>query len=190
MKPGMLVGVIFSLLVVACGGGSGDAPGSGGVTNNEDISAAGPLADDTLARVDVRDEQLLYPYNGQSAFSDILKDCALIESAQDACSLDQLPFIGQSGLGFTRDDIMDRLLVTHDWMAERFETLLSQAPEDMLPLVRFRDEYCDRQHDSALQLLDWNRWNTPRPCLSVDDDLREGQCVNRGRFSIRLRARS
>ena len=128
MKPGTLAVIFFSVLVSACGGGGGDTP------DNEDISTAGPLEDDTLERFNVRDEQLVYPYRDQSAFSGILKDCALIARAQDACTLQQLPYIGQSGPAFSRADVMDRLLVTHDWMGERFETLLNQAPDDMLPL--------------------------------------------------------
>lgn len=124
MKRRILAGIALTLILAGCGGGSGDT------TDATDV----PPEDGLLARFDVRDEQSVYPYKAQSAYQGILKECALIERAKDACTLDQLPFIGQSGTGFGREDIMDRLLVTHDWMGARFETLLSQAPDDMLPL--------------------------------------------------------
>ena len=77
---------------------------------------------------------MLSPYRADSPYAAVLHDCAILESAADACTLETLPFITQATPDFTREDILDRLLVTHDWMGERFEQLLAAAPEQMISL--------------------------------------------------------
>lgn len=115
----MLVIVTF---LTGCGGSGGDTPEPG--SDDPDI----------LARNDVRDIDELFVYRPDSPYATVIKECALVESSDEACTLETLPFITQASPDFTTDDIMDRLLVTHDWMGERFETLLLDAPESMIPL--------------------------------------------------------
>lgn len=107
------------LLIAGCGG-------SGGVDVGVDPTV--------LQRVDVREREALRPFLRDSPYAEFLKECALIESAEDGCKLRRLPFIGQSGNTVTHNDVMNRLLVTHDWMGQRFSTLLQQAPADVLEL--------------------------------------------------------
>lgn len=83
---------------------------------------------------DILDENQLYAYRSDSPYAAVLKDCALAKEIVDTCTLQTLPFIAQQNSEFTRADIMNRLLVTHDWMGERFEALLNDAPEKMIPL--------------------------------------------------------
>lgn len=110
--------VVFLFLAIAgCGGGGGDSENP-----------------DALPRFDVRGLESLYPYSSQGPYRDVLKDCALITRSENGCSLQRLPFIGQSGNAVTRAGVMDRVLVTHEWMGRQFDTLLEQAPDDMLQL--------------------------------------------------------
>lgn len=126
MKGYWFVGLVFGGLVTACGGGGGD-------------SSAPPPEDEApdeveVARFDVRDVDQLRAYRPQSPYADVLQGCVLIEQTSDACTLDLLPFIAQGTPDFTREDILDRVLVTHDWMGQRFERLLEDAPEHMVTL--------------------------------------------------------
>lgn len=112
--------VAASVLVSACSGGGG------GDQEETDPSI--------LPRADVRSADMLYPYRADGQFVDVLKECASIETAEAGCTLQRLPLIGQTGALVSINDVMDRLLVTHDWMGQRFETLLTQAPSDLLRL--------------------------------------------------------
>jgi len=87
-----------------------------------------------LPRSDVRETDQLYAYRQNGEYAAVLKDCALIENASEACVLQTLPFIAQAQPDFTREDILERLLVTHDWMGRRFEQLLNDAPDRMISL--------------------------------------------------------
>ncbi len=102
-----LLGASFALSLSACGSSGGN---------------------------DILDENQLYAYRSDSPYAAVLKDCALAKEIVDTCTLQTLPFIAQQNPEFTKADIMNRLLVTHDWMGERFEALLNDAPEKMIPL--------------------------------------------------------
>ncbi|MFK7893538.1 MAG: hypothetical protein AB8B63_22165 [Granulosicoccus sp.] len=109
--------IVFVLLISACGGGGGDP--------QDDAT--------TLPRSDVRDVNRLYAYRSNSEYASVLKQCALADN-NDACTLSTLPFIGQDHPDVSRSDVIDRLLVTHDWMGERFADFLDDAPDDMIEL--------------------------------------------------------
>ncbi|MBX2882237.1 MAG: hypothetical protein KTR32_19980 [Granulosicoccus sp.] len=83
--------------------------------------------------LDLRTDSESYAYKRDSEFSDVLKGCVLAATVADACTLDTLPFIGQRGAPDPAN-IMERVVVTHDWMATRFEEMLHLLPEDLLPL--------------------------------------------------------
>jgi hypothetical protein len=87
-----------------------------------------------VPRLDIRETSQLYPYRSDSPYASMLNECALVEDYSLACTLDSLPFITQATPDFTRDDILDRLLVTHAWMGDRFAALLNDAPEMMISL--------------------------------------------------------
>jgi hypothetical protein len=90
-----------------------------------------PLA---VPRLDIRETSQLYPYRSDSPYVNVLNECAAVEDYKLACTLSSLPFIAQATPEFTRDDILNRLLVTHAWMGDRFAALLNDAPEIMIPL--------------------------------------------------------
>ena len=114
----------LSLVLVACGGGSGDPS----------QATTDPDAPPVVSRVDVRAEDSLYPYRQDSPYAAVLKQCSLATTVDASCTLDTLPFITQAKPDFDRSDVLDRLLVTHDWMGKRFEALLDDAPASMIPL--------------------------------------------------------
>ncbi len=67
-----------------------------------------------------------YAYRSQSPVADLLPDCVMSYkvNTEGLCHLAALPFIGQSTEEPTIDDIMDRVVVSHDWMGENFEKFL------------------------------------------------------------------
>lgn len=75
------------------------------------------------------------PYNINSNYKDVLKKCfEAIDGAE--CTFNELPLIGQSVISPQISDIMDRVVVSHDWMGVRFEQLLSQLSSEALLLLK------------------------------------------------------
>ncbi len=76
----------------------------------------------------------LESYNPGSAYAGVLSDC--VKATSDYCQLTTLPLIGMVDDEVTVEKIMDRVTVSHPWMGERFEEVLYQMPEAILPLFR------------------------------------------------------
>lgn len=72
-----------------------------------------------------------YVYRPQSAHAQALAECvysrALSRSSpNNLCTLGRLPLLGQSGATPTVEQVMDRVLVSNDWMGEVFERFLRE----------------------------------------------------------------
>ncbi|WP_226702016.1 hypothetical protein [Microbulbifer elongatus] len=70
----------------------------------------------------------VYTYRDDSPYRDYLADCVYSNQLSDEnlCTLGELPVIGMYTNSPTVDDIMDHVLVSHDWMGERFERFLTE----------------------------------------------------------------
>ena len=73
-----------------------------------------------------------YAYKASSPVADMLADCVMSYNVNDvgACNLAYLPFIGQVTKSPSIDDIMDRVVVSHDWMGRNFEQFLRQYDDN------------------------------------------------------------
>lgn len=109
---------IFAIttLLTACGGGG----------DSDDGPANRPAEDLSDARA----------YRPNAPYSSVIADCIRITDANNGCVLRTLPLIGMETDTVTIDDIMDRVVVSHDWMAENFRELLETYPAEFLPLFR------------------------------------------------------
>jgi len=86
----------------------------------------------------------VYPYKSTSPFAPVLVDCAFNAQLQytgsggNLCPLSRLPFLHTTTFGNvpTVAQVMDRVLVSHDWMGRAFEDLLTanQSNTDLLQL--------------------------------------------------------
>ena len=78
------------------------------------------------------------PYNADSPYANALQRCVYSNSLSSACTLSELPLLAQQTLNPTIDDVMDRVLVSHPWMGERFKQFLqTQDPHnDFKQLLR------------------------------------------------------
>lgn len=76
------------------------------------------------------------PYHLHSPYASVLADCALVTHEQDSCLLSTLPFLVHQGPAPDIEQILDRVLVSHQWMGDRFAQLLAQMPDDILILFK------------------------------------------------------
>ena len=77
-------------------------------------------------------------YRPQSPWSDALQACIYTPTLSQSCLFNRLPLLGQQTTAPTIADVMDRTLVSHEWMGDAFKAFLthSEAGPDMLKLLR------------------------------------------------------
>ncbi len=66
----------------------------------------------------------------------LLKDCLYSESRTESCTFERLPLIGQRFSTPSVDNIMEHVLVSSIWMAERFRQVLERMPTESLKLFK------------------------------------------------------
>lgn len=86
------------------------------ITNETTITS--PYFDEAVART--------FPFREQSSYKEALNRCVYSNQLMAPCQIQELPLLGQTLASSPRDKIMDRLLVSHQWMGENFETFLDQ----------------------------------------------------------------
>jgi len=119
-RSALVLGFVTQLLV-ACGGSS---------SSPNPMDAGGTVVPLSERRVISNDQA--YAYKPDSKYADVLTDCIVIRD--EPCTLVTLPFIGLDHPNPTVANIMDRVIVTHDWMGSRFEQMLNVMPPETLKL--------------------------------------------------------
>jgi hypothetical protein len=66
----------------------------------------------------------VYAYNSNSPYAESLVDCVYSNSLSSSCTLAKLPLLAQESTSLSVDDIMDRVVVSHQWMGDRFKDFL------------------------------------------------------------------
>jgi len=66
----------------------------------------------------------VFPYIKNSTYSDNMVNCFYSNTLTSSCKLGDVPIIGQQTLSPTVDDIMKRVVVSHQWMGDRFKEFL------------------------------------------------------------------
>ena len=120
-----LISCIGLLMLIACGSGGGSNP-------SPDIDDTPSSSDDPFSP----DYSNLKPYIGDSPYADALAGCVAVESESESCTIEQLPPIGLNHPAPTVEDIMDHVVVSHDWMGRRLEDLLYAMPADIMLMFR------------------------------------------------------
>jgi len=121
----LLMGISGSLLLAACG--------SGGADNEE------PAAPTVFVQSIPASEQRIIPTNEARAFrpdspyAAVLRECVLADII-NICTLAELPYIGQTDEPLNIESVMQRVVVSHDWMGVRFEQLMRRMPADIVDL--------------------------------------------------------
>ena len=70
------------------------------------------------------------PFIEDSPYADTIVDCVYSNELSSSCRLSSLPLIAQDTLSPSVDDIMERVVVSHPWMGERFKAFLEQYDTD------------------------------------------------------------
>ncbi|MCH1931832.1 hypothetical protein L9G16_16775 [Shewanella sp. A25] len=65
-----------------------------------------------------------HAYRQDSPYADVLASCVYSNQLTDACSISKLPLIGQTSSQIDIEAILDRVLVSHDWMGDNFTNYL------------------------------------------------------------------
>ncbi len=116
MKPLPLVLILTLLLLTSCGSGASKKHGEIAPISNSDFS-------DTFV------------YDSSSPYSDLLIKCIAITEEKNSCSLQQLPFLAQIDKTPTKEMIMKRVVVSHQWMGDRFSEMLDLLEDDIKILL-------------------------------------------------------
>lgn len=73
-------------------------------------------------------------YLDNSVYASTIENSILIDG--DYCTFGELPLIGMETDSPTVDDIMQRLVVSHDWMGTRFQEIIETYPSEFLKIFR------------------------------------------------------
>lgn len=114
--------------------GSSSEDSSYVLVKNTAINAQGyfPKYNEQVVSTDV------FAYRPDSPYADVLVDCVYNNKIDNSCAFSNLPLIGKQRTSPTVDYILDRLVVSHQWMGDRFKQFLeqSQTSDDMRKLLR------------------------------------------------------
>ena len=134
----------------------------------------------------------VFPYNAQSPYANQLARCVYSNTLTSSCTLEQLPLLAQQTLAQQTivpsvDDVMDRVLVSHQWMGDNFKAFLEQLDphDDFKQLLRATTAvviaYDVRPSfywaaTGAIYLDPENFWLTPRERDTINEapDFRSG----------------
>lgn len=112
-------------LITSCGGG-----GSTVVSNDseQEPPIIAPGDDDSIDEVEV--------FKPNSPFVGVIANCIKAASIEESCTLNTLPVLGLVIDNPTVTDVMNRVVVSNEWMGIRFEEILNQLPGEILPLFK------------------------------------------------------
>jgi len=66
----------------------------------------------------------VFPYVSNSPYAGSIVECVYSNALTSSCTLGTLPLIAQDTTSPSVDDIMDRVVVSHQWMGDRFRSFL------------------------------------------------------------------
>ena len=120
----VFVTLVALFAVYGCGGGGSSGRSSPPANNPPAPASPGTTVAATSA------------YVPSAPYADVLKNCTYAGSATQTCTLGTLPFLGMESADPTVDDVLERALVSHQWMGANLALVLEELPSDLLPLFR------------------------------------------------------
>lgn len=141
--------VLLALLLVGCdpGGGSDrgrgllykldpEAQGTGGTPAAGEDVALPPDNPSGAYLFGLGTRLLVSPYTADAPRTEAMMHCTVTLREGEECNLEQLPLIGMVHPDPSIDEVMERVLVSHHWMGQRFREVLEALPPDILKLTR------------------------------------------------------
>ena len=94
------------------------------------IENATAISSDANTAYDTRLAKV-FAFNSSSPYADVLPRCVYDNEIdfRSTCRLNELPLIAQDTTTPTVEDIMDRVVVSHHWMGQRFKEFLQNSDE-------------------------------------------------------------
>lgn len=138
----------FTLLVllVACsgGGGSNSAPAQNTAVSASPVTSGNPVGigvnfwlDELFPTKNFSGmRSLIHPATPVTSRTTSLINCAVRVQTNASCNFNAIPLIGMEHSAPTVDQIMERVLVSHDWMATRMRQILEAMPAETLLMTR------------------------------------------------------
>ena len=135
----------MTLAMTACGGGGSSKVSSTPWPQPVSSPAVTPPPVDTTAYImdeffpDKRFDglrSLVRPANPGNPLAETLINCTVKMTEANLCSFSQISLLGMETNSPTIDQVMDRVLVSHDWMAVRMREVLTQMPPELLLIMR------------------------------------------------------
>lgn len=100
------------------------------------LSACESNSDNVFNGASQEDLADAFSYKTDGPWASALKPCILAKSVEEACSLETLPLIGMTNAYPSVEDILNRVVVSHDWMGERIEDIFTTLPLEFRLLAR------------------------------------------------------
>lgn len=128
-------GLVMLLLLAGCGGGGGSSSTPAG-------PAPAPAPVEYILDTFFSDRDfsgmraLIAPAVADNARASQLLNCTVLVTEDNLCSFNQLPLLGMETSAPSVDEIMSRVLVSHDWMATRMREVLQRMPPELLLTTR------------------------------------------------------
>lgn len=66
----------------------------------------------------------VFPYKMSSPYAKNLVNCVYSNTLSSSCTLENLPLLAQESTSLSVENIMDRVVVSHQWMGDRFKEFL------------------------------------------------------------------
>lgn len=114
--------IVTSTLLSCSKNGGGSIPGDHG-----EASAA-------LNKTFFEEVGEVYPYRPLAENAQKIKDCIYADTNEKSCPISKLPLIGISSGEVTVDKILDRTVISHDFLGETFKQVLLRMPTETLQL--------------------------------------------------------
>ncbi|MEX0941875.1 MAG: hypothetical protein WD002_04955 [Pseudomonadales bacterium] len=126
--------IVAILLLAACSGGGGRSTTPPPVTTTQ-VAEPTTVTSTASFLLDANTRSLIHAPEPSSVTQAVLA-CTVNLREDEACTLADLPLIGMTTQDPTIDDIMTRVVVTHDWMGTRFRELLNAWPPEIRLMMR------------------------------------------------------
>lgn len=126
-----IINLLTVFTLIGCGSGSARSDLADINSPDSNLSLGGETRHSAAVGL-----QGVQPYRSDGPYAVQLRRCALAEGELQSCAFTDLPMLGMQHVYPAIDDIMDRVLVSHQWMGQRFEEALHELPVDVRVLMK------------------------------------------------------
>ncbi len=130
--------LLLAVTLAGCGGGGGSSSTPVPQTDTTPGDNNSPVADDSALFVFDKPgmRSLARAYIPLTPHADVLIPCTVTLQEGEECNLNTLPLLGMETAEPTVAQVMERVVVSHQWMGERFQQVLEAMPAEIRLMTR------------------------------------------------------